>query len=222
MRSSSCTASKLTSKDHPTRLIAVDGSEQCFDTGISFGLTLFSSYQKSHNLAILDKACKAGCFDALNERIKMNCDNIKNDTVPEDVKLRANTTLMHDLERLSLLYWSVGSIQASRVLLDLGNYYRDKQADNDEENPYAAEMEASWKNSASYYFRAKALLKYATSQELVKLYYQEAGLQGSGFHTFNEADDIVLGHFDLVLREGLRKEEDALVEEMISHNNHLK
>ncbi len=167
---------ELEELDYPVGFSSVDGTVKYGAPRVNYAARLFNNYQKSRNTNMLDAACKQGWHDALKERTEINCKLIVDDTIPEHHKVEAKETLLADLEMLSMYYWSMGSIHACRILLDIGNYYGNKEAKTGEKDEFATQANTYRELSASYFYRAKLLAKESDSEYLAKILYDIADL----------------------------------------------
>lgn len=220
-------AAKLEKLEYPVDFSSVDGSKQYSAPIISFGARLFNSYKiaKDHDpakpdLEKLNLACKQGSYDALIERTESACSIIKSDKTEEYEKKEAKKSLLYDLEVLSLHYWSAGCIHASRVLLDIGNYYDSKQPTNAEEISFDADAQAYWDKAAAYFFRAKLLSKEVTSKYIAKILYQWGDFSPSEFNDWPEAEakkaEIIIDkHIDPVRKAKIENDESDEIKRKI-------
>ncbi len=205
--------SQLKAAGYPTKLISLDGSQEVSASKIFAGIRFFDAYKESpqHEEARLNMACQYSCLQALIERTELNCAIIKNDEIDEENKYHAKEILFADLKKLGDLYWSVGYIHASRILLDIGNYYSKKEE-------HADLSAIFWQEASTHYFRAKFLLKYDISQQLIEIVYHGKGLEACGFQSMEEADKTMLSHFDNATRAAMQDGEERKVKQLVEKN----
>lgn len=100
---------------------------------------------------LLNHCCDHKHLNALKERCEFYSSIIQANDVPAEYKIMVDDLLNTDLKTLGNLYWTVGCLQASRILLNLSIYFSNN--DLDPENTKA-------KMALEYYYRAVELNEY--------------------------------------------------------------
>lgn len=212
-------AADLEELDYPVNFSSVDGKARYSAPRVEFGVRLFNNYKHTHNPITLKLACAQGWHDALIERTEINATLIRNDDIPEHKKSDAKTTLLADLEMLSMHYWSVGNAHAFLILLEISHYYAKKKPKSGEENPFATEEILYRETAASYFYRAKLLAKESTSEYLAKILYHIADMDIELSKFQKWGNEKLLKKIDLARQLKLESDQNRLIDRLIHKND---
>jgi len=226
----------LSHQGFPNDIISIDGDEVHGSKEIYESVVAFQQFEDSQykDMQALDEACKKGCYNALYARCNLNCNIMMDDNVKNEIKVSTTDKLLRDIDHLASLYWSVGCLDAAQLLLGVGDHFAKKRDDYvaeykllygsntlPEQNEYAGFVIIYYELAARYYLRAKFLLIYDLSQDLIKILYKGRGLEaGSGFASITDADATFFSPFrdDNAKILLLQVEEKKSVDEMTAKN----
>jgi hypothetical protein len=203
-------SAKLTESGYPGNgVTSVDGSQHYPPFTIYKSLFFFKKYAENHDRDMLNQACEWGLFDALVKRCELNQAAIKESNDSE--KMTAKSELLADLDKLGNLYWSVGYIHSARILLDIANYYDQKNKEEcggttSPEEGYLAMATSYHEEAARNYYRAKFLLSQPISLQITALIYQERGLKACGWDSVEKAEEDILVHVEKTRSHNILKE----------------
>lgn len=202
---------------YATSLEAVDGSEQLKARHLISGQRFFQDYNESEekDQDYLLMACECASYAAMIERINLNCGVVKSPDTIDDEKSNALEQISEDCSRLGNLYWSAGYIYASRVYLDIGNYYSKSQEDGS-----GALARMFHEEAVKNYHRADLLLEHEPSKKLMRIIYQGKGIAACGWASHEAAKRDLFAHIDSTRNKTLLTMVEDEVSAMLHNGNH--
>jgi hypothetical protein len=142
----------------------------------------------------LDLASEKGLFNALVARCEYNRGRIKSSNISNEMQTDALTQLKSDAKRLGNLYWVVGLLHASLVLLDIGNYFANEESASTDVLAHTLQ-----KTAAKKFLQAQELSIYKAldqNEKIVKNICGKKGLMIFEFSDWDVAQAFFLQHVD--------------------------
>jgi hypothetical protein len=187
------------------KIISVDGKDSCSVLDQYLGtyfMQQYNQYKKDTKsmdsllaAVYLDLACGLGVFHALASRCQLNQAKIKSATVKDDEETDARAQLREDAKVLANLYWALGGSVAYPILLDIGNYYANKN-----DSGLAAIATTFQEDAAAIFLWAKELASYkpplAWNIKVAEMIYGKARLAQFANIDWDGLKGYILTHVD--------------------------